>query len=61
MRTVDWGLLNPQELIRLTPSEQLALWQALEAIPQLTESQRRLGAIIRGEDDGGWAFSEDSP
>jgi hypothetical protein len=33
----------------LTPEEQLALWTALNAAVVLTDTQRRLGAIRRGE------------
>lgn len=36
-------------VIALTPEEQLALWQALEAAPKLTPAQRRLGKLMRGE------------
>jgi hypothetical protein len=64
MGSIDqWVLLAPHEVIRLTASEQLAFWQALEETPHLTESQRRLGAIIRGEDDlpCGAPSTEDCP
>jgi uncharacterized protein (DUF1778 family) len=36
-------------IISLTPEEQLAFWNALNETPVLTESQRQLGAIMRGE------------
>lgn len=38
-----------QQVISLTPDEQLEFWMALEATPKLTPAQRRLGALIRGE------------
>lgn len=37
------------QTIALTPEEQLAFWQALQAPPRLTAAQRRLGAVMRGE------------
>jgi uncharacterized protein (DUF1778 family) len=37
------------QTILLTPDEQLALWTALNRPAKLTKSQRRLGAILRGE------------
>ena len=36
-------------VMRLSPEEQLALWTALSEPPKLTASQRKLGAIMRGE------------
>lgn len=33
----------------LTADEQLAFWQALHAPPNLTQAQKRLGALMRGE------------
>jgi len=33
----------------MTPEEQLTFWQALNETPQLTDAQRELGAIMRGE------------
>ncbi|HQU47493.1 MAG TPA: DUF1778 domain-containing protein [Pirellulales bacterium] len=36
-------------VISLTPEEQLALWQALQAPPKLTPAQKRLGKLMRGE------------
>ncbi len=33
----------------LSPEEQLEFWNALNEPPALTESQRELGAIMRGE------------
>ena len=36
-------------IISLTPDEQLAFWNALNEAPALTEAQRELGAIMRGE------------
>ena len=38
-----------EHVIVLTPGEQLAFWNALNETPVLCESQRRLGAIMRGE------------
>ena len=38
-----------EHLLALTPEEQLAFWNALNEAPKLTEAQRRLGAIMRGE------------
>ena len=38
-----------QQTMKLSPSEQLAFWTALNAPAKLTRSQRRLGAIMRGE------------
>ena len=37
------------QTVALTPEEQLAFWTALAAPPELTEAQRQLGAIMRGE------------
>ena len=43
-------VLAARELtISLTPEEQLAFWNALNEPPKLTDAQRRLGAIMRGE------------
>lgn len=38
-----------QNIIVLTPEEQLAFWNALARTPKLTASQQELGAIMRGE------------
>ena len=38
-----------EQTIALTPQEQLAFWQALHEPVKLTDAQRRLGAIVRGE------------
>jgi uncharacterized protein (DUF1778 family) len=38
-----------EQTISLTPEEQLAFWNALHETPQLTEAQRKLGSIMRGE------------
>lgn len=35
--------------ICLTPDEQFAFWQALDAAPKLTKAQRKLGRTMRGE------------
>lgn len=39
-----------QRIISLTSEEQLAFWNALNAPPELTAAQRRLGAVMRGDD-----------
>lgn len=36
--------------ISLTADEQLAFWNALNVTPRLTKSQKKLGAIMRGEE-----------
>ena len=38
-----------EQVIAMTPEEQLAFWNALSATPKLTPAQRRLGAIMRGQ------------
>ena len=38
-----------EQVIALSPEEQLAFWNALNDTPVLTKSQRRLGAIMRGD------------
>ena len=40
-----------EQVVALTPDEQLAFWNALNETPVLTAAQRRLGAIMRGEAD----------
>jgi uncharacterized protein (DUF1778 family) len=37
-----------EQIISLTPEEQLAFWNALSETPRLTEAQRRLGQTMRG-------------
>lgn len=37
------------QIIALTPEEQLAFWQALNEPVKLTENQKALGALMRGE------------
>jgi uncharacterized protein (DUF1778 family) len=37
------------QTILLTPDEQLAFWQALQAPPKLAPAQKRLAALMRGE------------
>ena len=37
-----------EQALAMTPEEQLAFWTALDASTSLTESQGRLGAIMRG-------------
>jgi uncharacterized protein (DUF1778 family) len=39
-----------EQSLMLTPDEQLAFWKALAAAPKLTEAQRRLGSLMRGEE-----------
>lgn len=36
------------QTILLTPDEQLAFWQALQAAPKLTPAQKRLATLMRG-------------
>lgn len=36
-------------IIALTPDEQLAVWQALQAPPKLTSAQKRLATLMRDE------------
>jgi uncharacterized protein (DUF1778 family) len=38
-----------QSTIALTPEEQLEFWNALSQTPELTDAQRQLGSIVRGE------------
>jgi uncharacterized protein (DUF1778 family) len=38
-----------EQTIALTPEEQLAFWNALNEPPRLTDAQRQLGAVMRGE------------
>jgi len=38
-----------QNIIALSPEEQLEFWNALAETPELTEAQRELGAVMRGE------------
>jgi uncharacterized protein (DUF1778 family) len=38
-----------EQTLALTPAEQLAFWNALAGPPTLTESQERLGSLMRGE------------
>jgi uncharacterized protein (DUF1778 family) len=55
VRTVTVGqarrevIAAEEQVIRLTPEEQLAFWNALSEPPKLTAAQRRLGTIMRGE------------
>ena len=37
-----------EQVLALTPEEQLAFWKALNDPPTLTDAQRRLGALMRG-------------
>jgi uncharacterized protein (DUF1778 family) len=38
-----------QQAIVLSPDEQQAFWQALQATPKLTPAQKRLGKAMRGK------------
>ena len=38
-----------EQVIAMTPEEQLSFWNALNATPKLTPAQRRLGAVMRGQ------------
>ena len=38
-----------EQIIALTPEEQLAFWEALNRPVELTSAQQRLGARMRGE------------
>jgi uncharacterized protein (DUF1778 family) len=38
-----------EQIIALTPEEQLAFWNALNETPRLTEAQRQLGRVMRGQ------------
>src|SRR5262245_40970364 len=38
-----------EQVISLTAEEQLAFWNALNQTPKLTEAQRKLGSLMRGE------------
>jgi len=37
-----------EQVIAMTPAEQLSFWKALSETPKLTPAQRRLGAMMRG-------------
>jgi uncharacterized protein (DUF1778 family) len=39
-----------EQTLAMTPAEQLAFWNALAGPPTLTESQKRLGALMRGDE-----------
>lgn len=38
-----------QQVMVLSPDEQRAFWQALQATPKLTAAQKRLGKTMRGK------------
>jgi uncharacterized protein (DUF1778 family) len=38
-----------EQSLALTPAEQLAFWNALATTPTLSESQKRLGSLMRGD------------
>lgn len=37
-----------EQVIALTPEEQLSFWNALNETPKMTPAQRRLGSVMRG-------------
>ena len=37
-----------EQVIAMTPEEQLKFWNALKETPKLTPAQRRLGSMMRG-------------
>jgi len=47
-RTKDRPAMAQETVITLTPEAQLALWNALQQSPELTDAQRRLGVMMRG-------------
>jgi uncharacterized protein (DUF1778 family) len=42
-------LASREQIISLTPEEQLAFWTALSETPKLTPAQKRLAKVMRGE------------
>jgi len=42
--------IEPQEIIQLSPADQLAFWEALHAPVKLTPAQVEFGRLIRGEE-----------
>jgi uncharacterized protein (DUF1778 family) len=42
-------LSSREQTVALTPDEQLEFWNALAGVPNLTEPQRQLGALMRGK------------
>ena len=38
-----------ENVVTLTPDEQLSFWTALNETPKLTPAQRKLGKVMRGE------------
>ena len=38
-----------EQIIAMTPEEQLSFWNALNETPKLMPAQRRLGSIMRGQ------------
>ena len=41
--------VQSEQTLEMTPEEQLAFWNALNAPVELTPSQRKLGKVMRGE------------
>jgi uncharacterized protein (DUF1778 family) len=37
-----------EQTLAMTPAEQFAFWNALAVPPQLTQSQKQLGSLMRG-------------
>ena len=37
------------DVITLSPQEQMEFWEALHAEPELTDAQRELGSLLRGD------------
>ncbi len=46
-----------EQVIALTPEEQLSFWTALNEAPKLTAAQHRLGSAMRGEGNTSGASS----
>jgi uncharacterized protein (DUF1778 family) len=42
--------VDREQSLMLAPEEQQAFWRALAQRPELTEAQRRLGTLMRGEE-----------
>ena len=38
-----------EQVIAMSPDEQLAFWNAINQPPHLTKTQKRLGSVMRGE------------
>jgi hypothetical protein len=42
-------VVSGENIVKLTPEEQIKLWKALQQPSKLSEAQKRLGAMMRGE------------